>query len=132
MASVIPDKLYFKIGEVSSITGVKPYVLRYWEKEFPSIRPQKTKTNQRVYQHKDVEAILLVKNLLYDYKYTIAGAREKLKELRSNPEEREKLLSGTAETPEETPAASIDNIAWKEALTSWKHTLNRVRQSLKN
>ncbi len=74
----IPDKLYFKIGEVSRIIGVKPYVLRYWESEFGLVRPQKSKIGQRVYRRREVEMILRLKTLLYDEKYTIAGAKVKL------------------------------------------------------
>ena len=74
----IPDKLYFKIGEVSRIIGVKPYVLRYWESEFGMVRPQKSKIGQRVYRRREVETILRLKTLLYDEKYTIAGAKIKL------------------------------------------------------
>jgi DNA-binding transcriptional MerR regulator len=76
----IPDKLYFKIGEVAAIVGVKPYVLRYWETEFPDIAPSKSKTNQRLYKRKEVERILRIRDLLYRQKYTIDGARRKLRE----------------------------------------------------
>jgi DNA-binding transcriptional MerR regulator len=76
----LPDKQYFKIGEVSDLLGVKPYVLRYWEKEFRLVRPQKTRTNQRIYARKDVELIARIKHLLYDEKYTIAGAKLQLRE----------------------------------------------------
>lgn len=79
--SAIPDKLYFKIGEVAKIIGVKPYVLRYWETEFPDIAPGKSKTNQRLYKRKEVERILQIKELLYREKYTIEGARKRLKSL---------------------------------------------------
>ena len=75
----LPDKLYFKIGEVANLTGVKQHVLRYWESEFTSIRPQKSKTNQRLYKRRDVEAVLAVKHLLYDRKFTIEGAKNHLK-----------------------------------------------------
>ena len=75
----LPDKLYFKIGEVAQLVGVKAHVLRYWESEFPSIRPQKSKTNQRLYRRSDVEAILAVKHLLYDRKFTIEGAKKHLR-----------------------------------------------------
>ena len=75
----LPDKLYFKIGEVSHITKVKQHVLRYWESEFSSIRPQKSKSNQRLYRRNDLEAILAIKHLLYDRKFTIEGARKHLK-----------------------------------------------------
>ncbi len=76
----LPDKLYFKIGEVTNLTGVKQHVLRYWESEFPSIRPQKSKSNQRLYRRRDVEAVLAVKHLLYDRKFTIEGAKKHLKD----------------------------------------------------
>ena len=75
-----PDKLYFKIGEVTRLTGVKQHVLRYWESEFPAIRPQKSKSNQRLYRRADVEAILAIKHLLYDRKFTIEGARRHIKD----------------------------------------------------
>jgi len=77
----IPDKLYFKIGEVSKITRVKPYVLRYWESEFKIISPLKSKSKQRVYRRKDVELILEIKRLLYDERYTLEGAKSKIREL---------------------------------------------------
>jgi len=76
---VIPDKLYFKIGEVSQITGVKPYVLRYWESEFKLVSPGKSKSNQRLYRRKDIENILRIKKLLYEDRFTIAGAKKTLK-----------------------------------------------------
>lgn len=77
--SAIPDKLYFKIGEVADIIGVKPYVLRYWETEFSDISPVKSRTNQRLYKRKDVELIVRIKELLYQERFTIDGARKKLK-----------------------------------------------------
>lgn len=73
------DKLYFKIGEVAQIVGVPTYVLRYWETEFKTIRPQKSRTQQRVYRRRDVETLLKIKNLLYTKKFTIAGARQQLR-----------------------------------------------------
>ena len=73
------DKRYFRIGEVSSIIGVEPYVLRYWEGEFPQIRPSRTDTNQRIYQKKDLEIIEEIKRLLYEEKMTIKGAKQRLK-----------------------------------------------------
>ena len=75
----IPDKLYFKIGEVSRITGVEPYVLRYWESEFPTIQPVKLR-NQRRYRKRDIESILEIRRLLYEERFTIAGARKRLKD----------------------------------------------------
>lgn len=75
----IPDKLYYKIGEVATILNVKTHVLRYWETEFSVLRPVKSRSNQRLYRRKDVETALLIKDLLYRQGFTIAGARQKLK-----------------------------------------------------
>lgn len=76
----IPNKLYFRIGEVSDLVGVKPYVLRYWESEFPDIKPSKSKSGQRLYKRRDVELLLRIKGLLYDERFTINGARKRLKD----------------------------------------------------
>ena len=76
----IPNKLYFKIGEVSELTGIKPYVLRYWESEFNIVKPSKTRSNQRLYRRKEVELILEIKRLLYEDKFTIAGAKKVLQD----------------------------------------------------
>ncbi|MEO8605975.1 MAG: MerR family transcriptional regulator [bacterium] len=75
----LPDKLYFKIGEVAKLVGVKPYVLRYWETEFPAIRPGKTRSKHRLYRRRDVEALLEIKRLLHNERYTIEGAKRHLK-----------------------------------------------------
>lgn len=77
--SGIPDKAFFKIGEAARLVGVKPYVLRYWETEFKSLRPQKTKSQQRLYRRADVELLLKIRHLLYDKRYTIEGARSRLR-----------------------------------------------------
>jgi len=74
----IPDKLYFKIGEVSELLGVEPYVLRYWETEFPVLSPKKSGTGHRLYRRKDVELLLRIKHLLYEKRFTIEGARQSL------------------------------------------------------
>ena len=73
-----PDKLFYKIGEVSRIVGVEPYVLRYWETEFPFLKPRKNKSGQRVYIKRDVEVLLKIKRLLYQERYTIEGVRKRL------------------------------------------------------
>jgi DNA-binding transcriptional MerR regulator len=74
----IPDKLYFKIGEVSELLGVEPYVLRYWETEFSVLSPKKSGTGHRLYRRKDVELLLRIKHLLYERRFTIEGARQSL------------------------------------------------------
>ncbi len=93
----IPDKLYFKIGEVTEITGLEPYVLRFWESEFPIIAPKRTESGQRLYRKSDVESILLIKNLLYEKKFTIEGAKKILKD-----------MGKSKKTP--PPAADIEEI----------------------
>lgn len=72
----IPDKLYFRIGEVARLAGIKPYVLRFWETEFPSLGPKKSGTGHRLYRRKEVEMVLEIKRLLYDKRFTIEGARK--------------------------------------------------------
>ncbi len=74
----IPDKLYFRIGEVAKLAGIKPYVLRFWESEFSGLGPKKSGTGHRLYRRKDVELVLEIKRLLYDRRYTIEGARKVL------------------------------------------------------
>lgn len=81
----LPDKLYFKVGEVSSIVGVPAYVLRFWESEFKKITPKRTDSGQRLYRKKDVETILKIKHLLYEKKFTIQGARQYLKTKPAKP-----------------------------------------------
>lgn len=97
---VIPEKIYFKIGEVCDLVGVQAHVLRYWETEFPQLAPQKNRSGQRSYRRKDVEISLRIKELLYDELYTIAGARKKLQaELREN---------GKGKTPEAERSATVE------------------------
>ena len=76
----IPNRLYFRIGDVARLTGIPAYVLRYWETEFPQVSPKKSGTNQRLYRRKDVEAVLEIKHLLYEKRFTIEGARGYLQE----------------------------------------------------
>ena len=79
----IPDKLYFKIGEVSKLTRVKPHVLRYWESEFKMVSPRKSNGNQRVYTRKDIDLILHIKQLIYKDKLTLQGAKKKVSEFQA-------------------------------------------------
>lgn len=81
MATGERGKRYYRIGEVSKLTGVKPYVLRYWESEFRWMAPAKSRSNQRLYRRKDIDTILLIKKLLHEQRYTIAGAKKKLRDL---------------------------------------------------
>jgi len=101
----IPDKLYFRISEVSKLTALEPYVLRYWESEFKLIKPIRTKSKHRLYRRKDLEILFEIKTLLYEEQYTIAGAKKRLeeitreekKELGINPDETDykKVLHAT-------------------------------------
>jgi DNA-binding transcriptional MerR regulator len=79
--NAIPDKPFFKIGEAARLCALKPYVLRYWETEFHSIKPQKTRSRQRLYRRQDVELLLRIRNLLYEQRFTIQGARSRLRAL---------------------------------------------------
>lgn len=106
----IPDKLYFKIGEVSELTGVKPHVLRYWESEFALFRPIKSSRQQRLYRQKDIRLVLRLKDLLYSQGFTIAGARKKLQE------------DGTL-----NPQKDLD---WQQIADELRRDLLRLRHSL--
>lgn len=92
MPQTIPDKLFFKIGEAAGLTGVEQHVLRYWEDEFDALRPDKNRSGQRLYQPRDIEVALEIKRLLYEEKFTIAGANMKMKKYKkkNSPEEIEK------------------------------------------
>ena len=76
----IPEKRYFRIGEVSAITGIEPYVLRYWQTEFAKIKPARSRSGQRLYKRRDIEIILQIKDLLYQKRFTIAGAKRYLQQ----------------------------------------------------
>jgi DNA-binding transcriptional MerR regulator len=94
---IVPDKLYFRIGEVSSLCSLPAYVLRFWETEFPQLKPVKSSTGQRMYRRKDVENVLRIKKLLYEEGFTIAGARQQIKS---------EQKSGKKQTPLPFPSPS--------------------------
>lgn len=95
--NVIPDKIFFKIGEVCELVGVQAHVLRYWETEFPTFSPQKNKSGQRSYRRKDVEIALKIKQLLYKEMFTIAGARQKLQTEARTPQKAAKETAAASE-----------------------------------
>ena len=95
MKKEIPNKLFFKIGEVCEITDTQPYVLRYWESEFPALAPAKNSSGQRIYRRRDIETVLRIKQLLYEEGFTIAGAKKRL----------ESEMQGRADSPAQTPPA---------------------------
>jgi DNA-binding transcriptional MerR regulator len=109
----IPDKTYFRIGEISKILGVEPYVVRYWESEFSTIKPIRTKSEQRLYRRRDLEELALIKRLLYQDKFTIAGAKKKLQKLRK-----------------ESHAAATGDVECREKLLSIKQELQAIRDLL--
>lgn len=82
MSDSIPDKNYFRIGEVSKILDVEPYVVRYWESEFNTVKPLRTKSDQRLYRKRDVDELVTIRNLLYRDKFTIAGAKKRLAQMK--------------------------------------------------
>ncbi|NIQ97380.1 MAG: MerR family transcriptional regulator [Desulfuromonadales bacterium] len=88
----IPDKLYFRIGEVADLTGIKPHVLRYWESEFGTFRPAKNRSRQRLYRRKDIELVLRIKDLLYNQGFTIAGA-QKILRAKTAPQEMDERVT---------------------------------------
>ncbi len=97
MERQVPNKLFFKIGEVCEITDTQPYVLRYWESEFPALAPAKNSSGQRIYRRKDIETVLRIKQLLYEEGFTIAGAKKRL----------EAELSGRGATPSSMASEAV-------------------------
>ena len=100
----IPEKLFFRIGEVCDLIKVQPHVLRYWETEFPMLAPQKNRAGQRVYRRKDVEMVMRIRNLLYEEKFTIAGAKRKLQDEMHRPGPRPRVEA--RETSQMEPQAA--------------------------
>jgi DNA-binding transcriptional MerR regulator len=120
----LPNKLYFRIGEVAKIVGVKPYVLRYWETEFSILRPGKTPSRHRLYRRHDVEMLLEIKTLLYEEGFTIAGAKKKLKETENGDEK--------SEEKETLPAVSLlsEAVATLPQDHSHRELLRTIREDL--
>ncbi len=115
----IPNKLFFKIGEVCELTDTQPYVLRYWESEFPALAPAKNSSGQRIYRRRDIETVVRIKQLLYEEGFTIAGAKKRL----------EAELSG--KTP--TPATADGKDGSEEAPNPGEHdALLEVREGLRD
>lgn len=92
--SQLPDKIYYKIGEVAEIVGVKPYVLRFWESEFSSLKPAKTPSKHRLYRRRDVDTLLQIKRLLHDERFTIDGARKRLRIMQKQERQQPELPLG--------------------------------------
>ena len=118
--SVIPAKNLFRIGEVSRLTSTKPFVLRFWETEFPMLQPVKSPKGHRLYRRQDIETVFVIKRLLYDEGFTIAGARRHLRDQGAEPNG----SSGDAATPEAHPA--------QPSLALNRKTLLDLRDSLRS
>lgn len=136
----IPNKLYFRIGEVSDIVGVKPYVLRYWESEFTDIKPSKSKSGQRLYKKRDVEMLVRIKELLYKERFTIGGAKKRLKdggkgdgsETDASPAARgPKQLEVFADADDETTLKAASKGDNKKVLTKIKKDLQAILEVVK-
>jgi DNA-binding transcriptional MerR regulator len=120
----IPNKLFFKIGEVCEITDTQPYVLRYWESEFPALAPAKNSSGQRIYRRRDIETILRIKQLLYEEGFTIAGAKKRL----------EAELTGKGDTPSSMAAAAAAAASDGEeaAVDPTRTALREIREQLRD
>jgi DNA-binding transcriptional MerR regulator len=125
----LPNKLYFRIGEVAKIVGVKPYVLRYWETEFVVLKPGKTPSRHRLYRRRDVETLLEIKHLLYEEGFTIAGAKKKLKE-----SEKDSAVSASAASPHEEKDSVIPSVPVppsREEHPEYRRVLQTIRDDLR-
>jgi DNA-binding transcriptional MerR regulator len=122
----IPNKLYFSISEVAEMTSVKPHVLRYWESEFPELRPKKNRAGNRSYREKDIRTVMTIRDLLYQEGYTIAGARNRLKD-RGRTEEPARAAA-RVETPEPTKAPTTG--VSEQILRDMRKELQELRKRL--
>ncbi len=118
----IPDKLFFKIGEVAELTGTKPHVLRYWESEFRMLRPAKGDSGQRAYRRKDVELVMSIRQLLYEENFTIAGAKKQLQKQRTARKKPEQSK------PEATPLLPLESSSVDKVDLIWVR--NELREIL--
>ena len=122
----IPDRLYFRIGDVSDLLGVEPYVLRFWETEFPMLQPKKGKTGHREYKRKDVELLLEIKRLLYDEGFTIPGARKAIRDRARTIRSKKRETDGQAQMP-----LIAENHEWKPALQQIRRELAEIAALLR-
>lgn len=120
---LFPEKLFYKIGEVSALVGVESYVLRYWENEFPSLRPRKSRSGQRIYTKKDIDLILLIRRLLHEERYTIDGVRRKLGGMVL--EEAPSVLPQTGKSAPEDPETGAPQDA-QQALRTIREQLAKI------
>jgi DNA-binding transcriptional MerR regulator len=136
MDKQIPNKLFFKIGEVCEITDTQPYVLRYWESEFPALAPAKNSSGQRIYRRRDIETILRIKQLLYEEGFTIAGAKKRLEaEQAGKVDTPSSLAASTGNTPPPMPtpppseaseASDVEELSTRAALKELREGLREI------
>ncbi len=138
MPIAIPEKQYFKIGEVSEILEVEPYVLRYWESEFKNtLKPTRTRARQRLYHKKDLEILMQIKHLLYDEKFTIAGAKKRLQEMKKEASAAKRAKKVVKESPAADKGEPIAEIAAVEHErhvadpSNYKDILIEIKKELK-
>ena len=131
MDKQIPNKLFFKIGEVCEITDTQPYVLRYWESEFPALAPAKNSSGQRIYRRRDIETILRIKQLLYEEGFTIAGAKKRLEaEQAGKVDTPSSQAAATGNTPPAAPTPAPSEEA-DVAELSTRAALKELREGLR-
>jgi DNA-binding transcriptional MerR regulator len=121
----IPDRTFFRIGDVSAILGVKPHVIRFWEGEFPFLAPEKAASGQRVYRRSQIEALILVKHLLHVERYSIEGARKRLTELRRSARLREAMEAVVVGRP--LPDVGVGSVVPKSGIVSLRHRIEELR-----
>ncbi len=137
MTVPIPEKQYFKIGEVSEILNVEPYVLRYWESEFKILKPTRTRARQRLYHKKDLELLMEIKHLLYDEKFTIAGAKKRLQEMKKQEAAARRARRTSRPTKPKEEAAPVpepepaQNNSMDSEKSDYREILMEIKKELK-
>ncbi len=136
---LIPSRTFFRIGDVAEIIGVKPYVIRFWESEFPFLAPDKASSGQRVYRRSQIESLVLVKHLLHVERYSIEGAKKKLTELRKQAKLKEAMLSliasdagGSVEVVAEEPVLAVGSTIPKEKIASLEEKLHDLQKHIRD
>lgn len=122
----IPDKLFYRINDVAEITGVPPYVLRYWESEFPMLRPERDEKGERRYRKSDIELIFQIKKLVYEQRFTLAGARQQLKAMRKTGTAARTAEAAETSEPAAAPAKPVD----PQILSEVSQAINQMREEL--
>jgi DNA-binding transcriptional MerR regulator len=137
MSVLIPERTFFRIGDVAKIVGVKPYVIRFWETEFPFVAPDKASSGQRVYRRPQIEALVLVKQLLHVERYSIEGARKKLTELRRQAKLKEAMLAAVEGMPlmpmedAETSDLTVGSVIPKEQIGALQEKLEDLQKLIR-